>query len=123
MRVEGKPEALRLVCQTMEWFHQVLQTPLSDLPNATNFVDQSEGLRLGDSKGPSGLKLSDPESSVRKGQVVDISLEKAPLTMEAEPFGTQLMQYCVSTRTSTDLARFLTEGAYNMPLIGLLLRW
>lgn len=103
----------------LERLHTILRTeiPLEFLPGGDqrNLVDTFESLTL--CKGPSGVKLSDPESSVGKGLIVDISLTKAPLTKDAHLTGTALMEFCVGAEI-TDLSRFLTEGSYTMKEVG-----
>ena len=109
-----------LALGALEKLHVILRTEIPEefLPRGgeeRNLVKEFESLTL--CKGPSGVKLSDPESSVGKGLMVDISLNKKPLTGPAHPTGTALMNFCVRAEI-TDLSRFLSEGSYTMKEIG-----
>ena len=81
----------------------------------TNIVADFESLTL--TKGPSGDKLTDPESSVAKGLVVDFSLVKEPLSVSPHSTGKELVEFCAGAGIS-DLSRLLTEGSYTMKDIG-----
>jgi hypothetical protein len=80
-----------------------------------NVVEAFECLIL--PKDLSGIKLSDPRSSVKRGLIVDISLTKSPLTKPAHPTGTELMDFCIR-KDIIDLTRLLTEGTYTMREVG-----
>ena len=112
-------EYFPLALQAFDRFHEILgkEIPPKFLPGGEeqNLVDELESLTL--TRGPSGVKLSDPESTVAKGLVVDFSLSKAPLTVPAHATGTELMNFCVRSGI-TDLSRLLTEGSYTMRDIG-----
>lgn len=81
----------------------------------TKIVADFESLTL--PKGPSGVKLTDPESSVAKGLIVDFSLAKEPLWVPPHSTGKELVEFCARAGIS-DLSRLLTEGSYTMEDIG-----
>ena len=107
--------------ECLERFHQILKAPIPDEymgDNGPNIVERVESLTLKkEGKSISQVKLSDPESSVTQGLIVDFSLFKRPLSVEPLKSGTELMNFCRRSGI-TDLGGFLTDGSYPMALIG-----
>jgi hypothetical protein len=114
-----KPRFTPTQLMAYERLHEILNTdiPPEHLLGADhpNIVGELESLTL--TKGPSGVKLTDPESSVGKGLIVDFSLVEAPLVVPPHQTGKALVDFCVRAEIF-DLSRLLTEGAYNMKDIG-----